>query len=328
MIIGLSVLKVHAESLSGVVSKGSSIIKYNVDLSSGEYSIDLKNAYNPKILISANDLSKVDCEKEDAIVKGIAGGLSISNYKRDTIEIGLSISDISLNSIEGKIIDDISNKGYHVPKLTRTTKFYMTSPVPEFEWYSDALSIRAKSHISQILEEKFRKFVKDRDSFENYNNLETSYMKMPIHIFVCDLINKKVVMKWNSSIQVSNESRKEPTLSKTQIVTLSNYLLSNTDKLKKSSEHISSMDEFSQKIVKSSALMAFGLAKQGFDANIINSINFDWVFDKMFSYPSFSPKKLTDSDVQEIQNMTTDTTTSNSENIQLIEKEIKIEALK
>lgn len=328
ILICLSVFQAQAESLSGTVSKGSSSIRYKVDLGTGEYSIDLKNAYNPKIVISTNDLEKINCQNEEAIVRGAAGGFSVSDYKRDPIKIGLSISDVTMSSIERKITTDISQKGYPAVRLKRTTSFYLVLPKLEFEWDSDALSIKARANISQLLQERFRSFVNDGGTFENYNNLEAAYMDMPIHIFVCDLLQKKVVIKWSSTIEVKNERKKESTFSKNQIVGLSNYLLTNTDKLKNSADQVSSMDEYTKKIIKSSALLAFGLAKQGFDAGIINSINFDWMFDKMFNYPSLFPKKLTDSDIQEIRSMTTDITSINAEDIKLVEKEIKIEVLK
>lgn len=316
-----------AETVMGAIEKNGSSIQYKVDTQSGEYTLDFSNAFHPKFVISKANLDKVSCGEEKGFVEGGGGQLSIGYYKHEPINIDIVISDLNLNrnAIEKEISEDVLEKGFKIA-LVKTTDFYIESMESAYEWSDDALTVEAKANITQIIQEKFRKIF--NDSLRSLNLSGRASFEMPIHLVVCDLMNKKLKIGITAQAEVVSDRKKEPLVSRQQLISINNEVVSTTHALKKSQASMSNwFNEDDKKLINSSAALAFGLAKNGFTQSISGTKHFETIFFKMFGYPSRLPKKMTESELEELELMLTDIVRTETSSITL-NKELNVEVLK
>lgn len=321
-----------AESIVGKTSKGRSTIQYTVDSKSGNYSLDLSEAFHFTIQMDKEESNGVSCSREYEIVKKLTGKLPNHSYRtgRTPITLTLSASDLNLNTtkIKNEINENLISKGLSVPNLKSTTKFFITDLNIKFEWSEDALTKKANSKLS----------IEAREIFENYKNSNQignlhasgkSDIIMPFHTVICDLQSGKLKLLVSAMIEIVNDNKKEPLLTKKQLLNLNNELVSNTGILSKSI--LSGNDNFSpdiKKIIHSSALLAFGLAKQGFDFGSLKSKYFEAVLYRMFNSSTLYPKKLSDPDLEELQSILTEEVRTQDDPISIFDNELKIEVAK
>lgn len=322
-----------AENVSGKITKGHSNIQYSVDTETGIYSLNFSDAFRFKITVSEQEMNKVSCDKEKEIVKGLAGKLKAKMYAVGRKPVKLSIVDSDLNldlsQIEKDIKLNLSSRGYKVSNLKSTTKFFIKSLTPTFEWSDKSLTKNAKAELSELTTEIFLNSIRDPDKYEGLHLRGKANMEMPIHTIICDLSTGDLKIYFNAEIEVVNDKKKDPVLSRKQLISLNNDILSNAEILEKANaSEDKSFDLGTKKIINSSAALAFSLAKQGFGMDLLKNNYLEFIFYKIFNSSTMIPKKMSESDLNDLENELSDEMRTQDDSIVVDNERLKFEVIK
>ena len=270
-------------------------VKYTFNTINGEFTYDVRPFIDIKLNLEKPDVKNAKCGELSEFINGAGGDLPLKHYIMEPVSTSLQLFNLPDDKLFAeRITKHVGAKAEKFGHLVNKSTVSVNTLTAKITWDSQSLSLKAGPHIAQTAESGLNRVFTGLELRENLDANGKTQLNINLKPLFCDLAEKKMSIQLNYVGYQFVDEWSPSLIRETDIYNINQSLIVQKNKLKNSAN--SSM----LKAANASGLLAFEMAKLGYNSNLIQSGEFVRVFETLFPINYSEPTRLNNSDIEKL----------------------------